>query len=86
MSPTAPSSSLFSSTRFSPSASASPSYALSLSYLRSTNGGKSLLAKGKATVKSEYSRFFDEEGVLRAEEFERWVGEGVEAVMEGKNA
>jgi len=45
-----------------------------------------LLAKGRTNEVKEYSAFFDEKGVMAQEVFERWVGELVEAVMDGKGA
>ncbi|KAG6854499.1 hypothetical protein C0991_006101 [Blastosporella zonata] len=61
-----------------------PAYSLSLHYVRSTNGGKSLLAKGKTQGSKGYNAFFDALGTLNQEEFEQWVGELVEQAMEGK--
>jgi signal peptidase complex subunit 2 len=69
-----------------PSPTNSPSYSLSINYVQSTSGGKSLLAKGRTQEAKEYSAFFDEKGVMAQELFERWIGELVEAVMEGKGA
>ncbi|KAJ8461851.1 hypothetical protein ONZ45_g18148 [Pleurotus djamor] len=66
--------------------SSPPKYDLSVSYVRSTNGGKSLLARGKMQQAKEYSAFFDESGVLHQEVFEQWVGKLVEQGMEGKTA
>ena len=63
---------------------APPAYALALNFVRSTSGGKSLLGKGRSTVRRGYHTFFDENGVLDQEAFERWVGGAVAAVMEGK--
>ncbi|TFK32326.1 microsomal signal peptidase 25 kDa subunit-domain-containing protein [Crucibulum laeve] len=63
-----------------------PAYSLSLSYVRSTNGGKSLLAKGKTRSAQPYTAFFDEQGTMDQERFERWVGELVEQGMDGKTA
>ncbi|KAJ7598913.1 microsomal signal peptidase 25 kDa subunit-domain-containing protein [Mycena floridula] len=63
-----------------------PGYGLTVTYVRSTNGGKSLLAKGKTRRVSGYNVFFDEEGNMDQEAFERWVGELVEYTMEGKSA
>ncbi|KAF9528419.1 microsomal signal peptidase 25 kDa subunit-domain-containing protein [Crepidotus variabilis] len=68
------------------SPSNSPSYLLTVSYVRSTNGGKSLLAKGRAKAAQTYSAFFDETGTMDQEVFERWVGELVESSMDGKLA
>lgn len=61
-----------------------PSYELTVSYVRSTSNGKSLLAKGKTRSKKEYNSFFDENGVMNQERFEQYVGELVEQAMEGK--
>ncbi|KAH9036193.1 microsomal signal peptidase 25 kDa subunit-domain-containing protein [Lactarius pseudohatsudake] len=58
-----------------------PAYSLSLSYRRSTNGGKSLLSRGEATESRSYTAFFDEGGVLDHDRFEIWVGEVVGRVM-----
>ncbi|KAF5356811.1 hypothetical protein D9756_006741 [Leucocoprinus leucothites] len=63
-----------------------PAYTLSISYVRSTNAGKSLLAKGKTKVEKGYTAFFDEQGTMEQEAFEKWVGEAVESAMDGKNA
>ena len=57
---------------------------MGLNFVRSTSGGKSLLSKGRSSVRRGYNTFFDENGVLDQEEFERWVGGAVAAVMEGK--
>ncbi|KAJ3554667.1 hypothetical protein NP233_g12371 [Leucocoprinus birnbaumii] len=59
-----------------------PAYTLSISYVRSTNGGKSLLAKGKTKVEKGYTAFFDEQGTMDQEAFEKWVGEAVESAMD----
>jgi signal peptidase complex subunit 2 len=59
-----------------------PAYSLTLTYRRSTNGGKSLLNRGQASESRPYTAFFDEEGVLDHERFETWVGEIVGRVME----
>jgi len=61
-----------------------PAYQIQLNYVRSTSGGKSLLAKGKTRGEKEYNAFFDEKGTMDQERFERWVGELVEEAMEGK--
>ncbi|KAK7462782.1 hypothetical protein VKT23_007366 [Stygiomarasmius scandens] len=63
-----------------------PAYEVSVTYVRSTSGGKSLLAKGKTHGVREYNSFFDEEGTMEQERFERWVGELVEQAMEGKSS
>ncbi|KAI6116303.1 microsomal signal peptidase 25 kDa subunit-domain-containing protein [Pisolithus sp. B1] len=67
------------------SPSNAPSYSLNITYLQSTSGGKSLLCKNRTQGSQEYSAFFDEKGVMAQETFERWVGELVEAAMEGKS-
>jgi len=63
-----------------------PSYQLAVSYVRSTNGGKSLLTKGRTSAAQTYSAFFDENGTMDQEAFERWLGELVETSMDGKSA
>ena len=63
---------------------ASPAYELLVSYVQSSGGGKSLLAKGKVREAQAYNAFFDKEGVMNQEKFEAWVGGIVEAAMEGK--
>jgi len=69
-----------------PSPSNAPSYQLTVSYVRSTNAGKSLLAKGRANTSRPYSAFFDENGTMDQDVFERWLGELVESTMDGKVA
>ncbi|KAG6876402.1 hypothetical protein C0993_003374, partial [Termitomyces sp. T159_Od127] len=59
-----------------------PAYSLLLHYVRSTSGGKSLLAKGKMQGSKGYNAFFDGLGTLDHEKFEQWVGELVEQAME----
>jgi len=61
-----------------------PSYSLTVSYLRSTSSGKSLLAKGKTTRTKPFNQFFEESGTLNLDAFEGWVGEAVEEVMDGE--
>ncbi|KAL6306336.1 microsomal signal peptidase 25 kDa subunit-domain-containing protein [Sparassis latifolia] len=61
-----------------------PAYALTVSYVRSTSGGKSLLGRGRAATERGYNAFFDERGVMDQEAFERWVGQLVGRVMESK--
>jgi signal peptidase complex subunit 2 len=71
------------STRTQPSTPENPpAYSLSLTYRRSTNGGKSLLNRGKASESRPYTAFFDEQGILDHDCFETWVGEIVGRVME----
>jgi len=69
-----------------PSPANAPSYQLTVSYMRSTNAGKSLLAKGRSNAAQPYSAFFDESGTMNQESFERWLGELVESTMNGKIA
>ena len=69
-----------------PSPANAPSYQLAISYVRSTNGGKSLLAKGRTKASRSYSAFFDEKGMMNQVVFEQWVGELVEQGMDGKLA
>lgn len=61
-----------------------PAYSLNLSYVRSTSGGKSLLGKGRTSTQRGYNTFFDENGVLDHEKFERWVGDTVGKLMDGQ--
>ncbi|KAF9233423.1 microsomal signal peptidase 25 kDa subunit-domain-containing protein [Melanogaster broomeanus] len=75
-----------SSSSSQPSPANAPSYSLNITYLQSTSGGKSLLAKNRAQGSMEYSAFFDEKGLMVQELFERWIGELVEGAMEGKGA
>lgn len=63
-----------------------PSYAVSLQYVRSTNGGKTLLGRGKTRGAAEYNKFFDERGVMDQPAFEKWVAGLVESAMDGKAA
>ncbi|KAJ7163082.1 microsomal signal peptidase 25 kDa subunit-domain-containing protein [Mycena filopes] len=85
--PTAPSANPISISALTAPASAKPTppqYALSLNYVRSTSANKSLLAKGKTSAEAPYARFFDAEGKMDTEAFERWVGELVEEGMGGR--
>ncbi|KAF4618834.1 hypothetical protein D9613_010044 [Agrocybe pediades] len=68
------------------SPSNSPSYQLAVSYMRSTNAGKSLLAKGRTKASQPFGAFFDDEGIMHQEAFEQWVGQLVEEAMDGKLA
>ncbi|PPR06778.1 hypothetical protein CVT24_011278 [Panaeolus cyanescens] len=61
----------------------SPAYHLAVTYVRSTNGGKTLLSKGRVRTVEYYSNFFDENGVMDQEAFEKWVGTLVEKAMDG---
>lgn len=60
-----------------------PAYHLNCIYVRSTNGGKTLLSKGRIRTVEYYSNFFDENGVMDQEAFEKWVGTLVEKSMDG---
>lgn len=62
-----------------------PAYALSMTYVQSTSGGKSLLARGRTQDTREYNAFFDEAGTMDQTRFEAWVGALVEQAMEGKS-
>ncbi|KAH9936030.1 microsomal signal peptidase 25 kDa subunit-domain-containing protein, partial [Amylocystis lapponica] len=66
------------------SPSSPPAYTLALTYVRSASGGKSLLGRGRASTERGYNTFFDSQGVMDQEGFERWVGALVEGVMVGK--
>ncbi|KIJ36334.1 hypothetical protein M422DRAFT_76255 [Sphaerobolus stellatus SS14] len=55
------------------SPTSSPKYELNLSYVRSTNGGKSLLHRGKETAIRGYNTLFDEDGTLDQDAFENWI-------------
>ncbi|KAF8888541.1 microsomal signal peptidase 25 kDa subunit-domain-containing protein [Infundibulicybe gibba] len=59
---------------------------LSMNYVQSTSGGKSLLSKGKTQGSKEYNAFFDAQGLMDQAKFEAWVGKLVEQAMEGKSA
>jgi len=59
-----------------------PRYKIDLTYVRSSNGGKSLLGRGAGADERGYNEFFDEEGTMDQLKFERWVGGLVERVME----
>jgi len=59
-----------------------PQYSLSVTYVRSSNGGKSLLGKALANDARGYNAFFDGTGVMDQDRFETWVGELVGRVME----
>lgn len=61
-----------------------PKYELSLSYVRSSNSGKSLLHRGKGHDVGGYNSFFDEEGTLDQDVFEEWLRGLVENVT-GEN-
>jgi len=61
-----------------------PFYHITIHYVRSTNRGKTLLARGRMRGALPFSTWFNAEGVLDQEAFERWVGEQVEQAMDGK--
>lgn len=61
-----------------------PAYSVSVTYVRSASGGKSLLGKGKASDQRGYNAFFDENGTMDQERFESWLAELVERVMQDK--
>lgn len=62
-----------------------PAYTLSATYVQSSSGGKSLLARGKASDSKGYNAFFDENGVMHQVALEQFVGALVERVMEGRD-
>ncbi|KAF8208450.1 microsomal signal peptidase 25 kDa subunit-domain-containing protein [Mycena galopus ATCC 62051] len=66
------------------STTTAPQYTLRLTYIRSTASNKSLLARGNTQSAAPYSKFFDEEGTMDQDAFERWVGELVEEGMGGR--
>lgn len=59
-----------------------PAYSLTVAYVRSASGGKSLLGKGRASAQRGYQTFFDGQGVLDQEAFEQWVGLAVVGAIE----
>lgn len=59
-----------------------PRYKINVTYVRSSNGGKSLLGRGAGADERGYNEFFDEEGTMDQLKFERWVSGLVERVME----
>ena len=61
-----------------------PKYFLSVSYVHSTNGGKSLLGRGTGSDEKPYNEFFDENGVLDQDRYYAWVAQLVERVVDGK--
>lgn len=61
-----------------------PRYHASVASVRSSNGGKSLLGKGKLVEERPYNEFFDENGTMDQEAFERWVGDLAERVIDGR--
>lgn len=67
-----------------PTPAHAPSYELTVSFVRSASGGKSLLSRGRSSVGRSYTAFFDDKGVLDQEKFEAWVGGAVRDVMEGE--
>ena len=61
-----------------------PRYKITVSYVRSSNAGKSLLSRGTEADERGFNDFFDEEGTMDQERFERWVAGIVERVMEAR--
>lgn len=61
-----------------------PRYKVSVSYVRSSNSGKSLLGRGTGTAERGYNEFFDINGKMDQEKFERWFAELIERVMSGR--
>ena len=59
-----------------------PQYSVTIQFVRSSNGGKSLIAKGNVIGVRGYNEFFDEEGTMDQERFEKWLAELVEDVMQ----
>lgn len=66
--------------------SSAPSYELSVSYVQSAGGGRSLLSKGRSRSSRSYADFFDANGVMAQATFEEWVGKLVEDVMDSRPA
>jgi len=69
-----------------PSPSYSPLYCLSITYSRSSNGGKTLI-KGSVLAKQErpYTSFFDSEGNFDESQFIAWVTELSSKLVEDKS-
>ncbi|KLO14129.1 hypothetical protein SCHPADRAFT_826911 [Schizopora paradoxa] len=61
-----------------------PKYSVTLQYVRSSNSGKSLLAKSTVNSVKGYNEFFDEAGTMDQERFEKWLAGLVEKVVEGE--
>lgn len=59
-----------------------PHYALSITYVRSSNAGKSIIRRGSAQAEKSYTELFDEEGKMDRSVFELWLGGIVERVVE----
>jgi len=59
-----------------------PLYSLNVSYVRSSNHGKSLLGKAVVEGTKSYNDFFDDNGMLEQDIFERWVAGLVGGVMD----
>ncbi|VDC05712.1 unnamed protein product [Peniophora sp. CBMAI 1063] len=59
-----------------------PAYSIKLSFVRSSNGGKSLLGKSAEDEARPYTAFFDSEGTMDQPRFESWVGDVVGRAME----
>ncbi|KAG8821772.1 hypothetical protein FRC19_007284 [Serendipita sp. 401] len=64
-----------------PSATNAPSYQLSMSYVRTTNSGKTVIHMGKERVEASYATFFDSEGRMDIAKFESWVSSAMGRVM-----
>ncbi|KAG8807107.1 hypothetical protein FRC17_004652 [Serendipita sp. 399] len=64
-----------------PSVLNAPSYQISMSYVRTTNSGKTVIHKGKERVEASYATFFDSEGRMDIAKFETWVSSAMARVM-----
>ncbi|KIM24822.1 hypothetical protein M408DRAFT_75422 [Serendipita vermifera MAFF 305830] len=58
-----------------------PSYQMSMSYVRLTNSGKTVIHKGKERAEASYATFFDSEGRMDVPKFEAWVAAVMARVM-----
>ncbi|CCA71996.1 hypothetical protein PIIN_05931 [Serendipita indica DSM 11827] len=58
-----------------------PSYQISMSYLRTTNTGKTVIHMGKERAESSYAAFFDSAGKMDVTKFESWVSSAMAKVM-----
>jgi len=69
--------------KLNPKPRTNPTYTLTLSYKRTTNGGKTLLhsASPKPMVETPVARWFDKEGNMDVPGFEAWVGDLVAGAM-----
>jgi len=50
-----------------------PQYSLDISYLYSSNGGKTVIKRGRESGQKEYNTLFDSDGQLSLENLEQWV-------------